>query len=331
MGKDGPTPTRRRARSTSCSTRSPESAARSRPRPRSCSRSERKPSACERPALSRLWESSVASLRVMRPRLTASSSVALTPSAVRRTPLRSVSRSAVRLACTASSRAGALVAVARLALARLAVARLAAGLRAVERLAAGLLAALLAAGLRAVERLAAGLLAALLAAGLRARLDDERDDLGWGIRPPRADRTRRTLVPDRRACLPTDEQAAAEVELVALEQVGVPARPGAALEIGAQAGEPLGQLVLAALGQRRDAGAHSRVEVRLGPAPECAEEAVAAVPRDRHDLGLGAQRGGLLGQRGKALRVLPRVLGEVLRAQPHAPDVGRVPGEDDDA
>src|SRR4051794_16843898 len=205
MGKDGPTRTRRRARSTSCSTRSPESAARSRPRPRSCSRSERKPSACERPALSRLWESSVASLRVMRPRLTASSSVALTPSAVSRTPLRSVSRSAVRLACTASSRAGALVAVARLALAWLAVARLAAGLRAVERLAAGLLAAPLAAGLRAVERvaagllaaardeagfaaarLAAGLLAALLAAGLRARLDDERDDLGWGIRPPRA-------------------------------------------------------------------------------------------------------------------------------------------------
>jgi hypothetical protein len=39
--------------------------------------------------------------------------------------------------------------------------------------------------------LAAGLLAALLAAGLRARLDDERDDLGCGIRPPSGtDRTR---------------------------------------------------------------------------------------------------------------------------------------------
>src|SRR3954466_5490917 len=227
MGKDGPTPTRRRARSTSCSTRSPESAARSRPRPRSCSRSERKPSACERPAESRLWESSVASLRVMRPRLTASSSVAFTPSAVRTTPLRRMSRSAPRFACTASSRAGALVAVARLALARLAVARLAAGLR-------------------AVERVAAGLLAALLAAGLRARLDDERDDLGWGIRPPRADRTRRTLVPDRAACLPTDEQAEPEVGLSTLEQGGGPPRPGAALEIGAQASEPLGQLVLAA-------------------------------------------------------------------------------------
>src|SRR4051812_20268880 len=215
MGKDGPTPTRRRARSTSCSTRSPESDARSRPRPRSCSRSERKPSACERPAESRLWESSVASLRVIRPRLTASSSVAFTPSAVRTTPLRRMSRSAPRFACTASSRAGALVAVARLALARLAVARWAAGLRVVERLAAGLLAALLEVRLLAAllevgllaARLAAGLLAALFAAGLRARLDDERDDLGWGIRPPRADRTRRTLVPDRRR-VPTDRRAA---------------------------------------------------------------------------------------------------------------------------
>src|SRR4051794_7092517 len=202
MGKDGPTPTRRRARSTSCSTRSPESDARSRPQPRSFSRSERKPSACERPALSRLWESSVASLRVMRPRLTASSSVALTPSAVRTTPLRSVSRSAVRFAYTASSRAGALVAVARLALARLVVVRLAAGLRAVERFADGLLAALLADGLLAAARDEAGFAAARLAAGLRARLDVERDDLGWGIRPPSGtDRTRRTLVPDRRACL----------------------------------------------------------------------------------------------------------------------------------
>src|SRR3954467_2906495 len=214
MGKDGPTPTRRRARSTSCSTRSPESAARSRPGPRSCSRSERKPPACERPALSRLWESAVASLRVMRPRLTASARVALAPSAVRRTPLRSVSRSAVRLACTASSRAGALVAVARLALARLAVARLAAGLRAVERLAAGLLAALLEVRLLAAllevgllaARLAAGLLAALFAAGLRARLDDDRDDLGWGIRPPSGEQN--AADPSTRpARVPTDRRA----------------------------------------------------------------------------------------------------------------------------
>src|SRR5512132_4367294 len=226
MGKDGPTPTRRRARSTSCSTRSLESAARSRPRPRSCSRSERRPSACERPAESRLCESSVASLRVMRPRLTASSSVALTPSAVRTTPLRSASRSALRFARTASSRAGdALLAVARLVLVRLV-----AGFSAAARVAAGFLAA---------ARLAAGLLAALLAAGLRARLDD---DFGWGMRPPSGtDRTGRTLVPDRCACLLAAapyEQAVSEVELVALEQVGVAARPGAAVEIGAQAGEP---------------------------------------------------------------------------------------------
>src|SRR5512133_1112478 len=231
MGKDGPTPTRRRARSTSCSTRSLESAARSRPRPRSCSRSERRLSACERPAESRLWESSVASLRVMRPRLTASSSVALTPSAVRTTPLRSVSRSAVRFARTASSREGdGFGAAGRLALARPVVARLAAGFLAAGRLAAGFAAAArLAAGFAAVL-FAAGLPAALLAAGLRARLDD--DGFGCGIR--------RTLVPACRGCLPpagADEQAVAEVERVALEQVGVAARPGAAVEIGAQAGE----------------------------------------------------------------------------------------------
>src|SRR4051812_35400296 len=269
MGKDGPTPTRRRARSTSCSTRSPESAARSRPRPRSCSRSERKPSACERPALSRLWESSVASLRVMRPRLTASSSVALTPSAVRTTPLRSVSRSAVRFARTASSRdavALGAAAVVRLAAGLRVAPRLAAGLRAAALLAAGFAAVLLAAGFAAARlaagfaaaRFAAGLAAArlaaglLAAAGLRARDDDERDDFGCGMGPPSGtDRSRRTLVPGTRACLPPagpDEQAVAEVQRVALQQVGVAARPGAAVEIGAQAREPVGQLVLAALG-----------------------------------------------------------------------------------
>src|SRR5579862_6597229 len=84
IGNDGPTPTRRRARSAPRTSRSTDSLRRARrvaasswprPRPRSRSRSVTSSSVCWRPRWMSEAASSLASLRVTRPRTTASSSV----------------------------------------------------------------------------------------------------------------------------------------------------------------------------------------------------------------------------------------------------------------
>ena len=78
-----------------------------------------------------------------------------------------------------------------------------------------------------------------------------------------------------------DEEAVAEVQLVALEQVGVALRPRAAAQVLLQPRQAGRQLLLGALRHRRDAGAHVGVEVGVRAAPVGAVEAVLAVVRDR--------------------------------------------------
>ena len=104
-----------------------------------------------------------------------------------------------------------------------------------------------------------------------------------------------------------DQQAVAEVELVALEQVGVALGPGAGAQVVLEPRQPRRELLRRPLGQRRDAGAHDGVEVGLRPAPVRAVEAVLAVVRDRHGgHARGAHRARLVGeareQRGRPRR-----------------------------
>ena len=118
LGKARPSPAARRALSTSRSTRSLEpftaprvierAEVRSvRPRPSSCSRSARRSAVCWRPAVMSPAARSSASRRVMRPRVTASSTASCSRWAVSTTPPASRSRREARFARRASSRAAA--------------------------------------------------------------------------------------------------------------------------------------------------------------------------------------------------------------------------------
>src|SRR5690349_11414362 len=115
-----------------------------------------------------------------------------------------------------------------------------------------------------------------------------------------------------------DEEPAAEVDLVQVEQFGVALGPPARFEIGAQlAYYPLLDGA-ADLVPDRDRAPDPLVQVRLRPPPVGGEVAVAAVPGDGYRLQAGADRAGPFGQRRPAGAQL-RVLGHVVADQPEVP------------
>src|SRR5690349_19122790 len=73
------------------------------------------------------------------------------------------------------------------------------------------------------------------------------------------------------------EQAVADVELVALEQVAMARVPRAAVDVAREAVQAGGDRVGRRLGEDAHAAPHARVQVALGRAPMRAEEAVDAV------------------------------------------------------
>ena len=102
--------------------------------------------------------------------------------------------------------------------------------------------------------------------------------------------TRRTLVPGARACLPPAAGRRAggirgrARRARAGRRGGAPRRRWRGRRAGARARRRARPRCAWPASRCR---AHRRIEVGLGAAPEGADEAVAAVPRDRHDLRLG--------------------------------------------
>src|SRR5436305_4541569 len=114
------------------------------------------------------------------------------------------------------------------------------------------------------------------------------------------------------------DQAVADVELLARQQAAEASPPRPAVHIVAQAVERAPQHVLVEVREARYPGPRGGFEVALRAAPERAEEAVAAVARDRHalDRRLAAERLDRRGDRREAGAVERGDLGQVVAHQP---------------
>ena len=129
-----------------------------------------------------------------------------------------------------------------------------------------------------------------------------------------------------------DDEPKPEVELVELEQVAVPLGPGAAREIGRPSCSIARSTCAAVeLMEEADPGAHSGIEVSVGPPPEREPEPVDAVVRDGHRLG-SSPSSRPRARRGPGARSgLERpVLGEVVPREPELEPRGEVERERDD-
>ncbi|MGH3161549.1 MAG: serine hydrolase domain-containing protein, partial [Streptosporangiaceae bacterium] len=117
------------------------------------------------------------------------------------------------------------------------------------------------------------------------------------------------------AGLSGDEEPAADVDLVQVEQFGVALGPPARFQVGPQVAYHAFLDGPADHVPHRYRAPDLLVEVRLRPPPVGGEVAVTAAPRDGYRLQPGADRAGPLGQRRPAGAQL-RVLGHVVAGQP---------------
>src|SRR4051812_12937227 len=124
-------------------------------------------------------------------------------------------------------------------------------------------------------------------------------------------------------------QPVADVELFARQQSAVAAPPCAALDVVAQPLERALEYLRLQLAEARYARLGDGLEIALRAAPVRAEEAVAAVVRDRHalDLRLPAERLDDRRDRGQARAVDDGDLGQVIAHEPERLGLVRVERE----